>query len=302
MSNRATTWALEQRHLKPATWIVLIKLGDRHNKDTLLVFPEQSLLASDCNMGRSTLNRHLSELEADGLIYRVQRMNPATKKQLGTYYILQPDFANPPDIDHAVEDYRAALASGQTQNTDEGRVSNWDTGAVSQKTPIPCPNNDDSRVPNRDTLNLVREPKVNPSAPASARVLGFDDFWEVFPKPRAETSCRDLFAKAIASGVSAETIVEAAELYALEFRGGKQRYAVGSNDWLFGKGWERFGEAAAASGGAPAEKLDKAAFFSNLISAGRFVSSSAVSPALAREMLGRRLVTKDQLRSAGIAA
>jgi hypothetical protein len=299
MSHRALNWALEQRHLKPGIWIVLIQLADRHNKDTRLVFPEQALLAHDCNVSRATLNRHLSELETLGLVFRVQRLNPATKKHLATHYILQPDFSNPPNIDHAIEDYVSALGSfvsGQTENIEAGHVSNLDTGSVSQISAIPCLKSGDSRVSNCDT-NPVREPKREPSAQAGAGGSDFDEFWKVFPKPRAEASCRALFDKAVASGVAAETIIAAARVYASDFAGAKQRYAVGSNDWLFGKGWARHEDAAVAS-----TKADPAAFYAAWICSGKSIPPSAVRPNLAREMLGRKLVTSEQLRKAGIAA
>lgn len=299
MSHKAVNWALEQRHLKPAAWVVLIKLGDRHNKDTRLVFPDQHLLAEDCNVSRASLNRHLSDLEAVGLIFRVQRVNPATRKQLTTYYILQPDFENPPNIEHAVDDYRAALPVGQNRNTEAGHVSNCDTVAVSQKTPIPCLNSGDSRVSNCDTLNPVKEPKVNPSAPARERGSDFNEFWKVCAKPRDEANCRKLFDAAVASGADGAQIVLAAQAYAGEFAGGAHRYAIGANDWLSGRRWEKGSN---ADGDKLAKPADPAAFYAAWLNSGRPFFSSAVSPALAREMLGRRLVTSEQLRAAGIAA
>lgn len=174
MSNRAVHWALEQTHLKPGPWVVLIKLADRHNKDTLRVDPDQARLAADCNMARSTINQHLEKLEMLGLLVRVPRVDPATQKQLSTFYVLAPDFRNPPEIEFAVSDFRTRIAEVQNGNMGASRVSNPDTGAVSEKSPIPCPKNRHSRVRNPDT-NLVREPEREPSAcDAPARVNARD--------------------------------------------------------------------------------------------------------------------------------
>lgn len=139
MSHRAMNWALEKRHLKPAPWRVLVMLADRHNKDTLRVDPEQALLAHDCNMARSTINRHLEDLETAGLLVRVQRVNPKTQKQIPTFYVLEIDFAKPPYIEFAVSDYETRIKEVQSRNIDPSRVPNPDAGAVSQKSRIPCP-------------------------------------------------------------------------------------------------------------------------------------------------------------------
>lgn len=88
MSHRATTWAFQQRGLKPTTWRVLVQLADRHNRDTGRCDPSQVQLAEDCEISVSTLNVHLEALEERGLIRRVRRSNKATGHQERTYYIL----------------------------------------------------------------------------------------------------------------------------------------------------------------------------------------------------------------------
>ena len=93
MSHEATNWAIKQRGLKPTTKIVLWHLCDRFNPD-YGCFPSQDRLAHDCEISRSTLNDHLGQLEAVGLLRRVPRLDPVTKRQLPTRYILgfEPGF------------------------------------------------------------------------------------------------------------------------------------------------------------------------------------------------------------------
>ena len=93
MSHEATNWAIKQRGLKPTTKIVLWHLCDRFNSD-YGCFPSQDRLAHDCEISRSTLNDHLGQLEAVGLLRRVPRLDPVTKRQLRTRYILgfEPGF------------------------------------------------------------------------------------------------------------------------------------------------------------------------------------------------------------------
>jgi len=87
MSHKATVWAIQQRGLKPATKIVLWFLCDRHNPD-FGCFPSQHRLANDCEISRSTLNAHLDLLEAARLLRQVPRLDPVTKRQMLTRYIL----------------------------------------------------------------------------------------------------------------------------------------------------------------------------------------------------------------------
>mgnify|MGYP000671545555 CR=1 FL=1 len=87
MSQAATTWAIQQRGLKPATKIVLWFLCDRHNPD-FGCFPTQARLAEDAEMSISALNDHLATLEELGLIHRIRVKDLRTHRRLPTRYIL----------------------------------------------------------------------------------------------------------------------------------------------------------------------------------------------------------------------
>ena len=193
MSHEATNWAIKQRGLKPTTKIVLWHLCDRFNPD-YGCFPSQDRLAHDCEISRSTLNDHIGQLEAAGLLRRIPRIDPATKRQLPTRYILcfEPGFtpANVvpcPEIGHGDSTIRenSSVADGcgpdavpehdPCPNSGHG----IDVEAVSGFCPEPCPKNGESRVRNPDT-NLVREPLSKPvkeEEDAQARDADFDRFF-----------------------------------------------------------------------------------------------------------------------------
>ena len=147
MSHHATNWAIQQRGLKPATKVVLWHLADRHNPD-LGCFPHQSRLAADCEMSRSALNEHLAELERLGLIRRVRRLDPKTKRQLATRYILG---------------FEAEFTQEPCPETGHG-VSVEPCPDSADFPAEPCPENAESRVRNPDSNNPVREPTTTPAA------------------------------------------------------------------------------------------------------------------------------------------
>ena len=175
MSHEATNWAIKQRGLKPTTKIVLWHLCDRFNPD-YGCFPSQVRLAHDCEISRSTLNDHLGQLEAVGLLRRVPRIDPATKRQLPTRYILgfEPGFTPAdvvpcPEIEHGDLALRYSAETAPEYDLTNADLAEpcpeithgIDAEAVSGICPEPCLENDQSRVRNPDT-NLVREPLSKP--------------------------------------------------------------------------------------------------------------------------------------------
>lgn len=166
MSHKATNWAVEQRGLKPATKIVLWHLADCHNGHTGQCNPKQSTLADKCEMSRSTVNLHLDKLCKMGLIKRVTSIDPQTKRQRPTHYILALD--------------------GAFENADPCPKN--EHGAVSENQTDPCPKNEQSRVRKMDTKNPVREPGKEP--------IEFSYFWGLVPhkisKAKAEAAWKRL--------------------------------------------------------------------------------------------------------------
>ena len=193
MSHDATNWAIQRRGLKPTTKIVLWHLCDRFNPD-FGCFPSQDRLAHDCEISRSTLNEHLDRLEAEHLLRRVPRIDPVTKRQLPTRYILgfEEGFA-PHDPEPCPETGHGFLPYGQDAETASEIAASSAFSAEpcpeiahgNSQEPVsgfchdPCPENQQSRVRNPDT-NLVREPLSKPvkeEEDAAARDADFDRFF-----------------------------------------------------------------------------------------------------------------------------
>ena len=75
VSGIALIWAANVKGLRPSSKVVLIQLADFHNKETGQCNPSAQRLADECEMGRSTVFRHLTDLEEFGLIERSHRGN-----------------------------------------------------------------------------------------------------------------------------------------------------------------------------------------------------------------------------------
>lgn len=236
MSHRATSWAVQQRGLKPAVKILLWHLSDRHNVDNGC-FPNQAMLAHDCEMSRASINRHLDELEHVGLIRRVPRVNTATGQQLSTRYIL------------AFEDGFEALDV-------VSRVSNCDTA--------PCLNNADNRVSNSaepvshscETLTCKGTRKEPSSLRDDDARERFAEVWKIFPLRPGQSRKTALKAFLALSDRDQLACLAGARTFAAQFEAERQaraespekakRYVVALVRWIENEGWADFAPPAAA--------------------------------------------------------
>jgi len=203
MSHQGTNWAILQRGLKPTTKIVLWHLCDRYNPD-FGCFPAQERLAHDCEISRAGLNTHLAKLEQRGLLRRVRRIDPITKRQMSTRYILgfeeefnpslprgagsenpentHPDAVIPcPESGHGSDEENLNVISDFNKESPASPCLESGHRAVSGKPSDPCPKNDQSRVQILDT-NLVKEPlreTVKEEEDAQAREGFSNDFFGI---------------------------------------------------------------------------------------------------------------------------
>jgi hypothetical protein len=167
MSHAATNWAIQRRGLKPTTKIVLWHLCDRYNPD-YGCFPSQEHLAHDCEISRAGLNTHLGKLEAHGLLRRVRRIDPTTKRQMSTRYILGFEEVFPqqsgdngpesnetapfettdpcPNSGHGGNGKKVIINSSFGGDSAVNPCLKSGHGAVSKKPPDPCPENHPTRV------------------------------------------------------------------------------------------------------------------------------------------------------------
>jgi hypothetical protein len=334
MSHEATNWAIKQRGLKPTTKIVLWHLCDRFNPD-YGCFPSQDRLAHDCEISRSTLNDHLGQLEAVGLLRRVPRFDPVTKRQLPTRYILgfEPGFTPVavvpcPETGHG-EDQDAerpddADGCGGDGSADALPCPDFGHGdhveAVSDFPAEPCPENAESRVRNSDT-NPVREPLSKPvkeEEGAQARdaisdqffgevllALGLDPaalpgWWQGWPPRLHVQRWRD------------ELGLTEAEIIATAEASRQEHPEPPDGPKALDRAMQRAAQRKVEDAGRKRPKpktppataakpiTDLPAFYADLVNSDRYLPVSAISNTMRDAMLARGLVTPERLRERGV--
>jgi hypothetical protein len=334
MSHEATNWAIKQRGLKPTTKIVLWHLCDRFNPD-YGCFPSQARLAHDCEISRSTLNEHIGQLEATGLLRRVPRIDPVTKRQLPTRYILgfEPGFTPVdvvpcPEIGHGFSPLGHDAETADEIDPDDPVLVDpcpdsghgIDAQAVSDFCPDPCPENDQSRVRNPDT-NLVREPLSKPvkeEEDAAAREADLDFFTELLGALgfAANASLPAWWQGGPARlhvrrwiddlGLSEDRVIEVAT----ETRNDHPNPPDGPKalDRFMERAARRDAQEVAASGSAlnakhsrkargkpPPSGDELAAFYAAKVNSDEYLPASMISNAMCEAMLARGLVTRERL-------
>jgi len=295
MSHLATNWAIQQRGLKPATKLVLWYLCDRHTTD-YGCFPSQLQLAQDAELSRSALNEHLLRLEEASLIRRIIRVDPRTKRQQSTRYLLA---------------FEAEFALEPTPDSAHG----------------PCPDLGPSRVRNPDT-NSVREQEEEEEEEeerAGARP-GFEDFFGELLRTvghdpavwlpgwwKGESAREHVRGWIDRLGLSEEQIIETAQAWrrdipeapdgpkALDRAMAKAAEAAARRRADAAKGVQpRIGGKAAKSAKADApmpSREEILAFYARCVNGDGFFPPNSLSSSIRAELLARGLVTEERLRA-----
>jgi DNA-binding MarR family transcriptional regulator len=313
MSHLATNWAIQQRGLKPATKLVLWYLCDRHTTD-YGCFPSQLQLAQYAELSRSALNEHLLRLEEASLIRRIIRVDPRTKRQQSTRYLLafEAEFAlePTPESGHGSDDTNAEHEGEPSPESGHG----------------PCPDLGPSRVRNPDT-NSVREPEEEEEERADARAR-FERFFDELLRTvghdpdvwipgwwKGETAREHVRGWIDGLGLSEDRIIETAEAWRRDIpdapdgpkaldramaraaEAAARRKAEATKRRTPGEGGKSTKSAKADAPKPSREEILE--FYARCVNGDGFLPQMGISTSIRHEMLARGLVTEERLRARG---
>jgi hypothetical protein len=181
VSLKAITWVMERAPVKsPAEQVVLYVLADRAHDDGRCAWPAQSWIAERTRLSTRTVRRHLSEMEARGLIRRgdqrpVQHIPPQRRPIVWDLCMSGPDNGD-----------RSSL-TGQNDRPDNGDRSGPDNGDRSGP---------DTGVLQTVLKNHPVEPPNTPCSPPEGDG-GFREFWDTYPRHVGRPKALAAFNRAV---------------------------------------------------------------------------------------------------------
>lgn len=207
MSMNLMVKALETKVGNPLRKLVLIKLADNAS-DIGECWPSYQHIADQCEIDRSTVRKHIKQLEAQGLLRIENREGP--KGNSTNLYFLN------------------LWAVGQ-KSTPVGPES---TGVGAQPT--------GGVGPESTRTSHSSEPVIEPKPTViSDTAEGFDQFWKLYPKKKSRKDAAKAWAKLAPNEELRQTLITALGSHCVSEDWTKEggRYIPNASTWLNGERW-----------------------------------------------------------------
>jgi len=198
MSHYMTALAMQKKGIKPVTKIVLYWIADHHNSETGACFPSLATLATECEMDRTTIIRHIDSLCSMGFIEKVERnRNNGSRTSNG---------------------YRLNLVKQPVVNCDPPRRK-------MQPPPVAICN----------PLNLGSNNLGNITSNKDMSI--FEDLWKMYPKKQGKGTAKTALVKALRK-VSADQLQHSLALFVQSWGNKDRKYLPFLATWLNGERWD----------------------------------------------------------------
>ncbi|MDD0969705.1 helix-turn-helix domain-containing protein [Pseudomonas aphyarum] len=206
MSMNLMVKALETKVGNPLRKLVLIKLADNAS-DIGECWPSYQHIADQCEIDRSTVRKHIKQLEAQGLLRIENREGP--KGNSTNLYFLN------------------LWAVGQ-KSTPVGQES---TGVGPQPT--------GGVGPESTRTSHSSEPVNEPKSMGTDSMEGFDQFWKLYPKKKSRKDALKAWAKLKPNDELRQTLITALGRHCISEDWAKDggRYIPNAATWLNGERW-----------------------------------------------------------------
>lgn len=282
MSHTATHWlaTVPPEDMTHGEFRVLFHLCDCHNP-SMGCFPMQAYLREHTGLSNGGLNKALGELERKGLVRRERDRDARTNRQKPTRYILGFE------MEDAQEP--SPLSGGGAVSTFGAEPSPLLGGSVS------------TGVESYTKDKPVIEPVKEPCATAQTSDLSddfVDRFFAVYPRAGDREKTEAALKKAVCQdGVSCDAILSGATAYAAEQKGNHPRYIAYSENWVEQKRWLQF-----VANRDPQSAVELMADDAAVIkgTAKDLSRRNKITPAMAKHLVTKGLVTSAECRNAGI--
>ena len=205
-------WVAYHPDLTPAAvrvYIVLI----RHGVDPSSCYPSIARIASCAHVSENTVRKALKELAAVGAVQSFKRyLDDDNRHQTSNGYRV---FDSPPSArpgsnieQHPLQDLNPSPSDSEPtplQNLNPKESKNNDTHLTRKHT----------RVDSRDN---AQQPliEVDGLTPAASPTIGFDEFWERYPRKVGKEAARKAWAKLVKAKTDPQTIMDRLDIW-LEF-------------------------------------------------------------------------------------
>lgn len=207
MSLKAIIWAIEDAPVEdPTATLVLIALADNANDDGTGCWPSVQTLTNRARCSRRTVQRHLRDLEAAGIIRQGNQALVA---------------GYPPNRRPTVYDLNMAMVRAQDRGDNLTPQGLWgDTDDILGRHPEHSgASSTTSRGVTHDTQTVLEPPTKPTQETIIAQPLSFpapddrwEEFWKTYPRKVAKPQARKAWEKALKT-TDAEVIIAGATRY-----------------------------------------------------------------------------------------
>lgn len=203
MSHYMTALAMKQRGLPPYSKILLYWLADHHNSETNRCFPSLTRLSKLCEISKRSVQNHLQNLKACGLI----------------------------SIEHSYRDDGQQTSNNYVLNLNEDWVHDMPGGDAENATPgvQDMPSNNLGSNNLGSEIVLVRN--------VDQTIKDFETWWKVYPRKVGKFKASPAFAKACHI-TNFDELLEATKRFAKVCEGQEKQFIPHPATWLNQQRWK----------------------------------------------------------------
>ncbi|MEH6834306.1 helix-turn-helix domain-containing protein [Falsihalocynthiibacter arcticus] len=296
MSNVVSALVQKRKVGSPTRKAILMFMASCASDDGTGIWSSKATMARDLEMGKRTVQVSIDDLVAHRLVSEVGTRACAHGFTVEYRMNLDVIRALEPTNPNAVNKGKFERWSVDLKDSEQAGASPAPVQEMHPTGAEVAPHGVQDLHPN--LTGTIQEPSTRTSAQEEMD-SEFEKIWLAYPpdRQRGKSTCKKCFREAMTQGISAGSVLMAIRYYARETDGYSRSKVCFSDNWFKARRWEDHANDETKAAG----NADVAAFWADRIKTGKRVHGNPISAGLAREMIGRGLVSNAQLQSAGVA-